>query len=142
MTKAARGDTVWLHFTGTLADGSVFDSSHGQPPLQVALGAGQILPALEAAIEGMAAGDARTVVLPAARAHGPYRPEARQGVPRAQIPAHVALAIGNRLKVHTPDGQALVVTVTAISDEVVVLDANHPLAGRDLTFALQVVGVA
>ena len=141
MSQAKRGDTVRIHYTGTLEDGSVFDSSDGREPLQFTIGAGQIIPGLEAAIEGMAAGDEKTVTIPAAEAYGDYQPQARQGVPREQIPEHIPLEIGGRLQVQTPDGQAMPVTVTEVSDEVVVLDANHPLAGKDLTFAVEVVDV-
>ncbi|MCC5983821.1 MAG: peptidylprolyl isomerase [Rhodobacteraceae bacterium] len=141
MTQAKKGDTVRMHYKGTLDDGSVFDSSEGREPLQFTIGAGQIIPGLEQAVEGMGAGDEKTVTIPAAEAYGDYQPQARQGIPRDQIPDNIPLEIGGRLQVQTPEGRAVPVTVTEISDEVVVLDANHPLAGKDLTFAFEIVDV-
>lgn len=141
MTQAKKGDTVRMHYKGTLSDGSVFDSSEGREPLQFTIGAGQIIPGLEQAVEGMGAGDEKTVTIPAAEAYGDYQPQARQGIPRDQIPDNIPLQVGGRLQVQTPEGRAVPVTVTEISDEVVVLDANHPLAGKDLTFAVEIVDV-
>ncbi|NYS25431.1 peptidylprolyl isomerase [Rhodobacteraceae bacterium 2376] len=141
MTQAKSGDTVRFHYTGTLEDGSVFDSSDGRDPLEFKLGEGQIIPGLEQAIEGMSSGEQKTVTIPADQAYGPYQPQARQGIPREQIPDHIPLEIGTRLQVQTPDGNPMPVTVAEVSDEVVVLDANHPLAGKDLTFAVEVVEV-
>ncbi len=141
MTQAKKGDTVRMHYKGTLDDGSVFDSSEGREPLEFTIGAGQIIPGLEQAVEGMGAGDEKTVTVPAAEAYGDYQEQARQGIPRDQIPENIPLEIGGRLQVQTPEGRAVPVTVTEISDEVVVLDANHPLAGKDLTFAVEIVDV-
>lgn len=142
MTQAKAGDTVAIHYTGTLADGSQFDSSEGRDPLRFTLGSGQIIAGLDAAITGMSQGEKKSVTIAAAEAYGDHRPEAVQAVPRAQIPAEIHLEVGGGLQVQTPDGQTIPVTVTSVTDEEVTLDANHPLAGKDLTFAVELVEIA
>ncbi|MBE1288692.1 MULTISPECIES: FKBP-type peptidyl-prolyl cis-trans isomerase [Roseobacteraceae] len=142
MTQAKAGDTVAIHYTGTLADGSQFDSSEGRDPLRFTLGSGQIIAGLDAAITGMSQGEKKSVTIAAAEAYGDHRPEAVQAVPRAQIPAEIPLEVGGGLQVQTPDGQTIPVTVTSVTDEEVTLDANHPLAGKDLTFAVELVEIA
>ncbi|WP_340251763.1 FKBP-type peptidyl-prolyl cis-trans isomerase [Roseobacter sp. HKCC-CH-9208] len=142
MTQAKAGDTVAIHYTGTLADGSQFDSSEGRDPLRFTLGSGQIIAGLDAAITGMSQGEKKSVTIAAAEAYGDHRPEAVQAVPRAQIPAEMTLEVGGGLQVQTPDGQTIPVTVTSVTDEEVTLDANHPLAGKDLTFAVELVEIA
>ena len=142
MTRAKAGDTVAIHYTGTLADGSQFDSSEGRDPLRFTLGSGQIIAGLDAAITGMSQGEKKSVTIAAAEAYGDHRPEAVQAVPRAQIPAEIPLEVSGGLQVQTPDGQTIPVTVTSVTDEEVTLDANHPLAGKDLTFAVELVEIA
>lgn len=142
MTQAKAGDTVAIHYTGTLADSSQFDSSEGRDPLRFTLGSGQIIAGLDAAITGMSQGEKKSVTIAAAEAYGDHRPEAVQAVPRAQIPAEIPLEVGGGLQVQTPDGQTIPVTVTSVTDEEVTLDANHPLAGKDLTFAVELVEIA
>ncbi len=141
MTQAKSGDTVHVHYTGTLNDGSVFDSSDGREPHSFKVGEGQIIPGLDTAIEGMAVGEQKTVTIPSDEAYGPYQPEARQAVPREQIPEHIPLDPGTMLQMQTPDGRAVPVTVAEADESTVVLDANHPLAGKDLTFAVEVVSI-
>jgi peptidylprolyl isomerase len=142
MTQATAGTTVSIHYTGTLADGSTFDSSEGREPLTFEMGAGQIIPGLEAALDGMTEGDSKTVTIPAAEAYGPRREEAMQQIPRESVPDNIPLDLGTQLQVQTPDGQAMPVTVAEVTNETVTLDANHPLAGHDLTFAVELVKVA
>lgn len=142
MTQAKTGDTVHFHYTGTLSDGSVFDSSEGREPLAFTLGSGQIIPGLDAALDGMTVGEAKTVTIPPEQAYGPRDPQARQAVPRDQIPADIPLEPGTMLQMQTPDGQAIPVTVAEADDQQVVLDANHPLAGQELTFAVEIVAIA
>lgn len=141
MTQAKAGNTVQIHYTGTLQDGSVFDSSDGRDPLEFQLGSGQIIPGLDSAIDGMSAGEQKTVTIQAAEAYGDYQAEARQTIPREQIPADIPLDVGSMLQMQTPDGNAVPVQVAEVTDEAVTLDANHPLAGKDLTFAVEVVSV-
>ena len=141
MTLAKAGNTVQIHYTGTLQDGSVFDSSEGRDPLEFQLGAGQIIPGLDQAIDGMAAGEQKTVTIPAAEAYGDYQAEAKQTIPRDQIPADIPLDVGTMLQMQTPDGRAVPVQVADVTEEAVTLDANHPLAGKDLTFEVEIVSV-
>jgi FKBP-type peptidyl-prolyl cis-trans isomerase 2 len=142
MTQATAGCTVSIHYTGTLDDGSQFDSSEGRDPLTFQMGEGQIIQGLEAALEGMSVGEKKTVTIPAEQAYGPRHAEAVQEVPRDMIPDHIPLDPGTALQMQTPNGSMMPVTVTAVTDEAVTLDANHPLAGQDLTFAVEVVSVA
>jgi peptidylprolyl isomerase len=141
MTQVKAGDNVRIHYTGTLTDGSVFDSSDGAEPLEFTVGSGQIIPGLDIAIPGMSVGDKKIVEVPVDQAYGPVEPAARQAVPRQEIPADIPLDMGMQLQVQTPDGQTMAVTVVELSDEEVVLDANHPLAGQDLTFAIELVSI-
>ena len=142
MTQVKSGDTVRIHYTGTLTDGTTFDSSQGRDPLEFTVGSGQIIPGLDSAIPGMTVGDKKTVAVPAEDAYGASNPDARQDVPRAEIPADIPLDLGTQLQVQAPDGQVLPVTVVAVTEEVVTLDANHPLAGKDLTFDIELVEIA
>ena len=142
MTQATAGSTVSIHYPGTLSVGTTFDSSEGREPLTFEMGAGQIIPGLEAALDGMSVGETKTVTIPAAEAYGPRREEAMQQIPRSAVPDHIPLDLGTQLQVQTPDGQAMPVTVAEVTDEHVTLDANHPLAGQDLTFAVEMVKVA
>ncbi|WP_422374379.1 FKBP-type peptidyl-prolyl cis-trans isomerase [Roseibium sp.] len=141
MTEAKAGDTVQLHYKGTLDDGSVFDSSEGREPLEFTVGSGQIIPGLDRAIPGMKVGDEKTVRIEPDDAYGPHNPAARQAVPRSNIPENVPLQIGMQLQAQTDNGQMMTVTVVEISDDEVVLDANHPLAGKVLIFEIQITGI-
>ncbi len=142
MTQVKPGDTVRIHYTGTLSDGSTFDSSEGRDPLEFVVGSGQIIPGLDTALPGMSIGDKKVVEVPADEAYGQPDPNARQAVPRAEIPDHIPLDLGTQLQVQTPQGQAMPVTVVEVTETEVTLDANHPLAGRDLTFAIELVAIA
>lgn len=141
MAQAKSGDTVRIHYTGKLTDGTQFDSSEGRDPLEFALGAGSIIPGLEQAIIGMAEGDKDTVTIAADDAYGPRHAEAVQTVERSQIPDHVELAVGGQLQAQAPSGQQLLLTVVEVTEETVTLDANHPLAGEDLVFEVELVAI-
>lgn len=141
MTTAQAGDTVQIHYTGTLTDGTQFDSSEGRDPLGFVLGSGQIIAGLDAAIVGMAEGESKTVTIPAEQAYGAIDPNQMQEVPRDSIPAEIPLEVGQRLQAQTEQGGVIVLTVTAVSDATVTLDANHALAGKDLVFAFTVVSI-
>ena len=141
MSDAKAGDTVRIHYTGTLQDGSTFDSSAGRDPLEFTLGAGQVIPGFDKAVDGMSTGEEKTVEIPCDEAYGPHDPNGRQNFPRANVPDDVPLEIGTRLQLSTPTGQPVMVTVADVSDETVVLDANHPLAGQDLTFKIELVEI-
>ncbi|MGG7643374.1 FKBP-type peptidyl-prolyl cis-trans isomerase [Rhodovulum sp. YNF3179] len=141
MTQAKPGDKVRIHYTGTLSDGSTFDSSEGRDPLEFTVGSGEIIPGLDKEVEGMAVGEAKSVTVAAAEAYGDHDPGRTQAVPRDQVPEHIPLDIGTQLQLQTPDGQAVAVSVAEVTEDEVVLDANHPLAGKDLNFAVELVEI-
>ncbi|KEJ88062.1 FKBP-type peptidyl-prolyl cis-trans isomerase [Sulfitobacter donghicola] len=141
MAEVKAGDTVHLHYTGTLLDGTTFDSSEGRDPLQFVVGSGQIIPGLDVAIPGMKVGDKKVVKIAADDAYGQVNPEMRQAVPREGIPAEIQLEVGLQLQMQTPDGQAMPVTVVELDEATVTLDANHPLAGKDLQFDIELVKI-
>lgn len=141
MTQASNGDTVRIHYSGKLKDGTVFDSSDGKDPLQFTIGEKTIIPDLEESIVGMTVGDAATVEIPSENAYGPRRPEAVQAVERSMIPENVEVAVGSQLQATAPDGQVIVLTVVEAGPENVTLDANHPLAGEDLVFDIELVEI-
>lgn len=143
MAQAANGNIVRINYTGKLADGTVFDTSEaeGREPLGFRLGENQVLPKLEAEIVGMAAGDKKTVAIEANDAYGPHQEQAIQQVERSQIPDDVDLTVGNALQATGPDGQVVPLRVIAADETTVTLDANHPLAGHDLTFDVELVEI-
>jgi len=140
MAAAKSGDTVRVHYTGTLGDGSVFDSSQGREPLEFTVGIGQVIPGFDEAVTGMQPGEEKTVTIPTGEAYGERRPEMMATVPRAQFPAEIEPEIGQQLQV-SQEGQNFVVTVVEVGADEVTLDANHPLAGEDLTFKLELVEI-
>lgn len=141
MAQVKSGDTVAIHYTGTLKDGTTFDSSEGREPLSFEVGSGQIIPGLDVALPGMSVGEKKTVEIDCRDAYGPINPGMRQSVPRDGIPAEIPLELGTQLQMQTSEGQAVPVTVVEVSDTEVTLDANHPLAGKDLTFAIELVSI-
>ena len=140
-TQATTGDTVLFHYTGSLRDGTVFDSSSGRDPLRVTLGSGQVIRGVDDALTGMAPGQEKTVTIAAEEAYGPHRPELLHEVERAAIPPEVDLEIGQQLEGRDTSGQSLRLTVVDVADNMVTLDANHPMAGQDLRFDLQLVEI-
>ena len=139
--QATNGDTVLFHYTGSLNDGTVFDSSSGRDPLQVTIGSGQVIRGVDDALRGMAPGEEKTVTLGAVEADGPRRPELLHEVERAAIPPEVNVEVGSQLEGRDTGGQRLRLTVVEVADDKVTLDANHPLAGQELTFDLQLVRI-
>ncbi len=137
MSQVKDGDTVKVHYTGTLEDGSVFDSSEGRDPLEFTLGQGQLIAGFEKTVLGMTAGESRTVKIPAEEAYGPYRDEMVLAVPRSQFPPDMNPEPGLQLQVGQDDEHKMLVTITKITDDEITLDANHPLAGKELTFSIQ-----
>ena len=140
MRKAENGDTVRVHYTGTLADGSQFDSSAGRDPLEFTIGGGQVIPGFESALVGMAEGETKSVTLDPEHAYGASEAELVQVVERARMPADIDLDVGSVLQASDPAGNQMRLTVVAFDEDNVTLDANHPLAGKVLTFDLQLVG--
>lgn len=139
MTKVENGDKVRIRYTGTLLDGTVFDSSDGRDPLEFEVGSGQVIAGLDVALPGMAVGERKTVKAPCNEAYGPINPGLRQTVPREAIPADVPLELGMQLQMQTSEGQTLMVRVVDLGEDDVTLDANHALAGMDLTFDIELV---
>ena len=142
MTQAKKGDSVKIHYTGTLADGTVFDSSAGRDPLAFTLGSGQVIVGFEEAVLGMAIGDKKTVSIPSQKAYGERNEELVIEVPLNQVPPDLKPEVDQKLQMGGPNGELVVVTVVAVTDAVVVLDANPPLAGKDLTFELELVAIS
>lgn len=141
MTQAKHGDTVRIHYTGRLTDGTRFDSSDGRDPLEFQIGSGQIIQGLDEQVQGMNVGDKQTLTIPADAAYGPHRPEGVQSVPRSQIPDGVDTSVGARLQATGSDGRAMTLTVIDNTEDAVTVDANHPLAGKDLVFDVELVEV-
>ena len=142
MTAAASGDTVRVHYRGTLDDGTEFDSSAGRDPLEFTLGSGQVIPGFDSAITGMSAGDTKTVTIPPEEAYGQPNPGMVHEVPRADIPANIPLEIGSQLAASDGQGRQMQLTVVAATDDTVTLDSNHALAGKALTFELTLDSIA
>ena len=141
MTQAKSGDTVRIHYTGTLDDGTQFDSSAGRDPLEFALGAGQVIPGFDNAVDGMAIGESKTVTIPAEEAYGQRHEQLVQQVSRSTLPDEIEPAIGMQLQSQSPDGQVMMLVVTEVEEESITVDANHPLAGQALTFAIELVEI-
>ncbi|MCK8465377.1 peptidylprolyl isomerase [Aliiroseovarius sp. S1339] len=141
MTEVTTGATVRIHYTGTLEDGTVFDSSEGRDPLEFTVGSGMIIPGLDKALPGMAVGEQKKVTIAPEEAYGPRQDEALLEVPRSDIPAEIPLEVGLQLQMTGQQGQPIPVTVTEMSDESVTLDANHALAGQTLIFDFEIVSV-
>ena len=141
MSTAKNGDTVKIHYTGTLADGTKFDSSEGRDPLSFQLGAGPIIPGLEKEIAGMAVGDQKTVTVAADEAYGERDPRQGQQVPRNALPPDLEPQVGMQLQAQTPNGVPVQLIVVEVAEDTITVDANHPLAGHDLIFAVEMVEI-
>lgn len=141
MIKVKNGDEVKVHYRGTLADGTEFDSSLGREPIGFTIGQGQVMQGFERAVIGMETGESHTVTIPCEEAYGERRDELVAQVGRSEVPENIELKTGLKLKLMQPDGNPAVVVVTAMDDETVTLDGNHPLAGQDLNFEVTIVAV-
>ena len=139
--QARRGDTVHVHYKGSLDDGTVFDSSEGGEPISFTLGSGEVIPGFETAIEGMSKGEKKTERIEAGNAYGERRDELVFTVPRDQMPEDSEVEVGDVLRIGFPDGSSATVQVAKIENDSVELDANHPLAGKALTFDLELVSI-
>jgi len=141
MAQAQHGDTVKIHYTGTLQDGTVFDSSEGHDPLEFTLGDGQVIVGFEEAVTGMRSGEKKQVNIPADKAYGQRNEEMILQAPRDQVPPDIEPEVGQQLQMGGPNGETVVVRVTEVTDEHITLDANPPLAGKDLTFDIELVTI-
>ena len=140
MRQAAIGDTVRVHYVGTLADGTEFDSSAQGGPIEVTLGGGQVIAGFENAILGMAEGDKKSVTMEPEDAYGPHNHQLVHVVERERIPDEIDLEVGTAIQASDASGQQLRLLVVDLDADSVTLDANHPLAGKALTFGLELVG--
>ena len=141
MTQAKSGDTVRIHYTGTLDDGTQFDSSAGRDPLEFALGGGQVIPGFDNAVDGMTVGDSKTVTIPPEEAYGQRHEQLVQQVSRSALPDEIEPAVGMQLQSQSPEGQVMMLVVTEVEEEAITVDANHPLAGQALTFDIELVEI-
>ena len=140
-TTAERGDTVAVHYKGTLEDGSIFDSSEGDQPIEFTIGAHEVIDGFETAVIGMSAGDRKTEAIPPENAYGNHEEELVFHVPRSSMQPGLEISPGDFVRVTLPDGQTAPMQVLEIDEEAVTLDANHPLAGKTLTFELELVEI-
>lgn len=136
---AKDGDKVRVHYTGTLEDGTQFDSSEGRGPLEFTVGAGEVIPGFDDAVRELNVGDSTTVTIPAANAYGEHLEEALRPVPRDMFLE--TPQVGWAVELQSPEGDRLAAVVAEVGDEEVMLDFNHPLAGRDLTFEIELTEV-
>lgn len=141
MGQAKNGDKVKINYTGKLDDGTVFDSSAGRDPLGFTLGSGQVIPGFEEAVLGMAIGDNKSVNIPAAKAYGPRNEELIITAPRDQVPADINPEVGQALQMGGPNGEVVMVVITEVTEKHIKLDANPPLAGKDLNFDIELVSI-
>ena len=135
-------DTVIVHYTGSFTDGEVFDSSMDREPLEFNIGQGMVIPGFENGIIGMQEGDSKKITIPAEDAYGPHREDLLTTIERSQIPASIDLQIGMILQMRSPEGGTTNVSIRDINQESVILDLNHPMAGKELIFEVNLVKVA
>lgn len=141
MQKAKRGDVVNVHYKGTLDDGTEFDSSEGSDPIQFTIGNGDVIVGFEEAIIGMSEGDSKTERMTPERAYGKHKDDLIFTIERNQLPKGTEIAIGDTLRIGFADGGSAAVQVMKMDKKTVTLDANHPLAGKTLTFNLKLVSI-
>lgn len=141
MSKAKSGDKVRIHYTGKLDDGTQFDSSAGREPLEFDLGGGGVIPGFDSAVDGMAVGESKSVKIESEEAYGPRHEELIQDVPKTELPDDIELSVGLQLQAQSPEGQVMRFMIAAITEEVITLDGNHPLAGQTLNFDIELVEI-
>lgn len=141
MTQVKDNDTVKVHYTGKLSDGQVFDSSEGQEPLEFTLGKGQIIPGFEKGLIDMKLNEKKTITIAKEEAYGAINNDLRQEVKRSELPQDITPEVGMGLVSKSPDGQEMNLLVVEVKEESIVVDGNHPLAGKDLIFDLEVVEI-
>lgn len=141
MSQAKQGSTVQVHYTGKLTNEQVFDSSREREPLEFTVGAGQMIPGFDTAVDGMTIGDNKQVTIPAEEAYGARNEEAVFKLPKTQLPDDLEPQVGMQLQASREDGQTQALLIVGIEEEEVILDANHPLAGEDLVFDIELVAV-
>ncbi len=141
MAQAKQGDIVKVHYTGKLEDGTVFDTSRERHPLRFTIGKGQVIAGFEQAVAGMNVGESKTTVIPVEAAYGARRDDLVVTFDRKQFAPDLDPKVGQRLEVTQENDQTMLVTITALTDTTITVDANHPLAGKALTFDLELMGI-
>jgi peptidylprolyl isomerase len=141
MTRAKIGDTVRVHYMGKLDNGTVFDTTIAHDPVEFTIGSRQVIPGFEQAVIGLQPGESVTVRVPAPKGFGSYRPEMVQNVHPSQLPEGFEPEVGQQLQIPRQDGEPFLVRITDVSEASITLDANHPLAGQDLTFNVRLVQI-
>lgn len=141
MSKAQSGDTVSVHYTGKLSDETVFDSSRDREPLSFEIGAGKVIPGFEKSVVGMEPGETKTITIESEKAYGPYREDQVVEIEKDRLPEDIEPVVGQQLQVQQANGETSVVVIKDVSNGSVTLDANHPLAGKDLIFDIELVDV-
>jgi FKBP-type peptidyl-prolyl cis-trans isomerase 2 len=141
MNTVKDSNTVKVHYTGKLSNGDVFDTSKDREPLEFTLGQGMLIPGFEKGVIGMSVNESKTISIPCAEGYGEKNPELLQEVPISQLPSDLKPEVGMQLASRLPDGQEFPVLVTEVNENAIVVDANHPLAGEDLTFEVTVVEI-
>jgi FKBP-type peptidyl-prolyl cis-trans isomerase 2 len=142
MQQVKSGDTVKVHYHGRLVDGTTFDSSQGRDPLEFEVGTGMVIKGFDDGVKGMTVGDKKTIQIPVDEAYGPKDPTMLVEFPRDQFPDDLKPETGMQLNMSNSAGQVIPVTITEVKDESVILDANHPLAGQELIFDIELVDIA
>lgn len=142
MKTAKVNDKVKVHYKGSLSTGEVFDSSEGREPLEFTVGSGQVIPGFDKGIEGMKLDEEKTINIPAEEAYGDIRKELIQDVQKSALPEEIKPEVGMKLVSKTPEGQEIPLVVTEVADDTIKVDANHPLAGKDLVFEIKLVEIA
>ncbi|MFW6189369.1 MAG: FKBP-type peptidyl-prolyl cis-trans isomerase [Planctomycetota bacterium] len=142
MAEAEGGDKVRVHYTGKLEDGTVFDTSTEGEPLEFTIGAGEVIPGFEQGVVGMETGEEKTIEVSSGDAYGPHRDDWVLEVDRDELPDDLELEIGQQLQIEQESGETTLVRVAAVTPDMVRLDANHPLAGEDLVFDVELVEIA
>ncbi|KAB1065482.1 FKBP-type peptidyl-prolyl cis-trans isomerase [Salibacter halophilus] len=141
MSKVKNNDTVKVHYTGKLTSGEVFDSSKDREPLEITVGQGQLIPGFENGLIDMEVNEKKTLNIPSSEAYGDVRNELVQDVPKSQLPEEIKPEVGMPLVSKTPQGQEIQLVVTEVKDDSITVDANHPLAGKDLVFDIELVEI-
>jgi FKBP-type peptidyl-prolyl cis-trans isomerase 2 len=141
MAGAKNGDSVKVHYTGKLKDGTVFDSSRGREPIEFTIGERSVIPGFEDAVIGMKTGETKTIHIAAENAYGARREDMVFEVTREEFPAHITPEVNQQFRVLQDDGRSVIVTIMEVTDEHVVLDANHPLAGEELIFDIELTEI-
>ena len=142
MSQAKEGDTVKIHYTGKLENGEVFDSSKDREPLQFKIGGGQVIPGFEKGIAGMEVGESKDITIPPEDAYGAKNEQLLFEIERNKLPDHITPDVGMPLQMTQENGQPINVVITALTDETITIDANHPLADKTLRFNVELVEIS